>query len=66
MQLSVIITREVKYFVALAPDVDIASQGQTTEESLANLKEALNLYFEDKDAIRPQIQGRAMIKIIEV
>jgi len=36
------------------------------EEALVNLKEALDLYFEDKDAIQPQIQGRPMVTVIEV
>ena len=65
MQLSVIITQEEKFFVALSPDVDIASQGETMEEALDNLKEALDLYFEDEDAIRPQFKGRPIITIIE-
>ncbi|MHA1637320.1 MAG: type II toxin-antitoxin system HicB family antitoxin [Candidatus Thorarchaeota archaeon] len=57
MQLSTIVTREDTFFIAFAPDVDIASQGETMEEALTNLKEALNLYFEDKDAVRPQVRG---------
>ena len=65
MQLSVIITREEKFFVALAPDVDVASQGETMEEALDNLNEALDLYFEDEDAIRPRSKGRPIITIIE-
>ena len=47
---SAIITREKKFYVALAPDVDIVSQGETIEEALVNLKEALELYFVDDDA----------------
>ena len=65
MQLPVVITREEKYYVALAPDVDIASQGVTIEESLQNLLEALELYFEDEDSIRPTITDRPIITTIE-
>ncbi|MHA1770363.1 MAG: type II toxin-antitoxin system HicB family antitoxin [Candidatus Thorarchaeota archaeon] len=65
MQLPVIVTKERQYFVALAPDVDIASQGLTMEEALSNLEEALNLYFEDEDAIRPTLSGRPLITVIE-
>jgi len=50
MLFTAIITREKKLYVALAPDADIASQGETIEEALANLKEALELYFEYDDA----------------
>jgi predicted RNase H-like HicB family nuclease len=36
-------------FVAQCLDVDVASEGDTEEEAVANLKEALELYFEDHD-----------------
>jgi predicted RNase H-like HicB family nuclease len=37
--------------------VDIASQGSSPEESLANLQEALALYFEDpRPTITPDIK----------
>jgi predicted RNase H-like HicB family nuclease len=65
MLLTVVIHREDKYYVALAPDVDIASQGETIEEATANLKEALELYFEDEDAIRPPLSGKPIITLIE-
>ena len=35
-------------------DVDVASQGETEEEALDNLKEALELYFEPPHATRPR------------
>lgn len=65
MLLTVVINREDKYYVALAPDVDVASQGETIEEALANLKEALELYFDDVDAIRPPLADRPFITMIE-
>lgn len=45
--LSAIITEEDGGFVSLNPDTGIASQGDTVDSALANLKEALELYFED-------------------
>jgi len=36
------------WYVARCLDVEVASQGETSEEALANLKEALELYFEDE------------------
>ncbi len=65
MLFTAIVTREKKFYVALAPDVDIASQGATIEEALANLKEALELYLEDDDAIRPTLTDRPFITTIE-
>ena len=65
MLFTAIISREENHYVALAPDVDIASQGESIEEALANLKEALELYFEDDDAIRPPLTDNPIITVIE-
>jgi predicted RNase H-like HicB family nuclease len=48
-QLSAIIEREDDVYVALCPEVDIASQGQTVEIARMNLIEALELFFESED-----------------
>ena len=34
-------------FVARCLDVEVASEGDTADEAVGNLKEALELYFED-------------------
>jgi predicted RNase H-like HicB family nuclease len=45
--------REGDWHVSQCLDVDVASQGETEEEALQNLKEALELYFEPPHATRP-------------
>ena len=45
-RLTAIIERENNGFVALCPELDIASQGESIEESRASLVEALTLFFE--------------------
>jgi predicted RNase H-like HicB family nuclease len=45
--------REGKWYVAQCLEVDVASQGETEQEALANLKEALELHFEAPRATRP-------------
>ena len=45
-QLTAIIEREDDMYVALCPELDIASQGDTVAEARDNLKEALELFFE--------------------
>ena len=45
--------REGDWFVAQCLGLDIASQGETEEEAIANLKEALQLHFESPTATRP-------------
>jgi len=44
---------EGKWYISQCLEVDIASQGETEEEALANLKEALELHFEHPQASRP-------------
>jgi predicted RNase H-like HicB family nuclease len=44
--LTAIIEREDDGFVALCPELDVASQGQSAEEASNNLREALSLFFE--------------------
>jgi predicted RNase H-like HicB family nuclease len=41
------ISSEDGWYVARCLEVEVASQGTSVEEALANLKEALELYFED-------------------
>jgi predicted RNase H-like HicB family nuclease len=45
-KLTAIIEREEDGYVALCPELDIASQGHSIEEARNNLKEALELFFE--------------------
>jgi predicted RNase H-like HicB family nuclease len=48
-QLTAIIEREGDGYVGLCPELDIASQGDTIETARANLKEAVELFFETAD-----------------
>ena len=40
------VSQESNWFVAQCLEIDIASQGETETEALANLEEALSLHFE--------------------
>jgi predicted RNase H-like HicB family nuclease len=42
-----VVWKEDKYFVAQCLNVDVSSFGESREEALKNLDEALSLYFED-------------------
>jgi predicted RNase H-like HicB family nuclease len=55
-QLTAIIEREGNGYVALCPELDIASQGDTIQEARENLREALELFFES--ASPKEIQNR--------
>lgn len=41
--------KEDKYFVAQCLNIDVSSFGETIDEAVLNLMEAVELYFEDND-----------------
>jgi predicted RNase H-like HicB family nuclease len=43
---SAVVNKEGRMFVALCPELDIASQGRTSATATKNLKEAVRLFFE--------------------
>ena len=45
-QFTAVIERDEDWYVALCPELDIASQGRSVEEARANLIEAIELFFE--------------------
>ncbi len=47
LKLTAAITPEGDWYVARCLEVEVTSQGETVEQALANLREALELYFED-------------------
>jgi predicted RNase H-like HicB family nuclease len=59
---SAVVTREDDLYVAQCLDVDIASQGATEDEALANLREALE-FFEDPVATEPPRIRRVFAEI---
>jgi predicted RNase H-like HicB family nuclease len=67
-QLTAIIEREGDGYVALCPELDIASQGETIEKARHNLQEALELFFEaaSKEEIQDRLRGEVYVTQIEV
>ena len=51
---NVIIQKEDNWYVAKCLDNNVASQGKTIEEALANLKEAIELFYETEKPIIPK------------
>ncbi len=66
IELSAVVSKEDDTYVAICPELDIASQGKTVEESISNLKEALELYFEDEDAKIPTSRASPMVTILRI
>lgn len=48
VRLTAAISHEDEWYVARALEVEVTSQGHSIDEALANLREALELYFEDE------------------
>jgi len=44
-----VIYKEGDYYISQSLNVDVSSFGKTIDEATKNLKEALDLYFEDAD-----------------
>lgn len=67
-RLTAIIQRENGGFVALCPELDIASQGETVEAARANLREALELFFEcaSPAEIQERLEGEIFVTQVEV
>ena len=54
LTLSAVLHQEADWFVAECPEIGTASQGQTLEEALANLREATELYLEEVPEAAPR------------
>jgi predicted RNase H-like HicB family nuclease len=67
-QLTAIIEREDDGYVALCPELDIASQGDTVEGARANLVEALELFFETADPaeVARRLHSEVFVTRVEV
>ena len=50
-QIHAVTWKEDVWYVAKSLEVEVASQGHTEKEAMDNLKEGLELYFEDQDNV---------------
>jgi predicted RNase H-like HicB family nuclease len=62
LQLTGLLEREGNEYVSLCPELDVASQGSTVEEALANLREAVELFLES--ASPEEIESRYHSEVI--
>jgi predicted RNase H-like HicB family nuclease len=66
--MTAIIEREDDGFVALCPELDVASQGATIEEARAYLIEALTLFFEtaSPSEVAQRLHSEVFVTQVEV
>ena len=65
-QLTAIVECEGDGYVALCPEVDVASQGDTVAEARDNLAEALSLFFETASAEEVDRRLRSEVYVTRV
>jgi predicted RNase H-like HicB family nuclease len=67
-QLTAIIEREGDAYVALCPELDIASEGESITKARENLKEALELFFESasEEEINERLHEEVYVTQLEV
>jgi predicted RNase H-like HicB family nuclease len=68
LSLTAIIEREGDGYVALCPELDVASQGDTVDEARRNLVEAVELFFEaaDPSEVQRRLHGEVFVTRLEV
>ncbi|MFF5206392.1 type II toxin-antitoxin system HicB family antitoxin [Streptosporangium sp. NPDC000396] len=52
------------WYVARCLQVEVASQGRTVDEALANLREALELYYEDRPV--PEVPPQPIVAPVDI
>ncbi|HXP45922.1 MAG TPA: type II toxin-antitoxin system HicB family antitoxin [Terriglobales bacterium] len=67
-QITAIIEREGDGYVALCPELDIASQGDTVESARRNLIEAVELFLEtaDPSEVQRRLHSEIFVTRLEV
>jgi predicted RNase H-like HicB family nuclease len=67
-QLTALIERDGDGYVALCPELDVASQGDTVESARDNLQEAVELFLEtaDQSEVMERLSSEMFITRLEV
>jgi len=67
-RLTAIIEREGDGYVALCPELDVASQGDTVEQARSNLAEAVELFLEaaDPSEIDERLGGEVFVTSLDI
>jgi predicted RNase H-like HicB family nuclease len=64
--LTAAVHQEEDWYVAQCLEVDVASQGRTVEEALANLREAVSLYLDEVDDPDQHVTGTPLVTSFQV
>jgi len=65
-QFTAVIERDDDWYIALCPELDIASQGKSVEEARRNLIEAIELFFEAASPSEIRERTRSEVFVTQV
>ncbi|MDD2714998.1 MAG: type II toxin-antitoxin system HicB family antitoxin [Candidatus Wallbacteria bacterium] len=60
-EFSYVIWQEDKYYVSQCLNIDVSSFGETFEEAVKNLKEAVQLYFDGEDVTPEMVEVKNIV-----
>jgi len=63
INLQIVIWKEGDMYVAESPLLGVVSQGDTVRSALENVKEAIELYFEDPDVQKQMLSNQRFLEI---
>ena len=64
--LTAAVHKEEDWYIAQCLEVDVASQGETVEEALTNLAEAVGLYLDEVDDPSERITSTPLVTSFQV
>ncbi|MBO8180832.1 MAG: type II toxin-antitoxin system HicB family antitoxin [Archaeoglobus sp.] len=66
MKLSVVVWKEEDVFVVREVFTGVTTQGETIEEALRNIKEAVELYLEELPELKSELTEKEIIGVMNV
>jgi predicted RNase H-like HicB family nuclease len=66
LHLTAVVTREGDWYVARCLEIEAASQGESIEHALANLREVVEIYLEEEGGPLPSAQTPPLVTSIDV
>jgi predicted RNase H-like HicB family nuclease len=62
-EFTAVVTQEGNHFIALCPEFDMASQGPSVEESIANLRKAVEQFLKTADPAAVDWRRHEVVRI---
>ena len=66
LSLSAVVRRESEVYAAFCPEYELASEGESVEEAVRRLKEAVEVFLEGEPVELPSVVGPPLVAIDRV